>query len=47
MKLYTVTDDAVVVLVTPDRIQALEKLLELTKKYEKEQSWFWLHEEEI
>lgn len=47
MKVYRIVDDSDIVLVTTDRLKALEKMYLLAKKYEDKQTWFWSEEDEI
>ncbi len=47
MKVYEVVDNSEVVLTTTDRLKMLEKVYELSQKYENEQTWFWATEKEL
>ena len=47
MKVYSIIDDAIKVKVTSDRMEMLEALYKLFKKYENKQSWFDVWEDEI
>lgn len=47
MKIYKVVDNTEVVIVTTDRLKALEAVYLLVQKYAEKQTWFWVDEDEI